>query len=303
MAIDLVCLGNVTIDDTVMPDGLTKMACFGGDTIYGALSAALWNENVRVVAPIGEDFPPEHLKKLGDLGWDLAGLPVRPLPTSRSWVIYEYNGDRTWVARSDPDNFFELSPKPEDLPEAYLESKAFLILAMDLKSQEILAKYLHDLGALVCLDTQEDNIVGNQDRVFSMLPNVNIFMPSQTEVHRLLGHDDYKRAAKEFAEYGPEVVVIKMGEQGSLIYQSTIGNFIKVPSFKTKAVDTTGAGDSYCGGFMGMYINNQNLLHAGLAGAVSASFAVEKFGNNRLIEVTQDEANQRFEELLAQTEE
>jgi sugar/nucleoside kinase (ribokinase family) len=299
MAIDLVCLGNVTIDDIVLPDGTTRMACFGGDTIYGSLSASFWTDNVRLVTPIGNDFPDDHMDRLNKLDWDLSGMSLRQLPTARNWIVYEYDGRRTWIMRSNPDDFYELSPKPSDIPSEYLRAKAFLILAMDLTSQETLAPYLKSLGAIVCLDPQEDNILDNQDRVFSMLSSVDIFMPSQEEVHRLLGHKDYERAAREFIQYGPKIVGVKMGAQGAIIYDNENDKFLNIPVYKTNVKDTTGAGDSFCGGFMAMFMKSGDLYKSGLAGAVSASFAIEDFGNNRLFNVNRDEAKRRFEELIS----
>lgn len=299
MPIDLVSLGNVTIDDTVLPDGTTRMACFGGDTIYASLSASFWNDNIKLVAPIGSDFPDAHMSKLREMGWDLSGMPVRPLPTMRNWVVYEYDGRRTWITRSDPNNFYELSPKPPDIPSAFLGTKSFLLLAMDLTAQEILAPFLNSLGSVVCLDPQEDNIVNNQDRVYKILSSVDIFLPSQEEVHRLLNHNQYERAVREFARLGPKIVGIKMGEQGAMIFDREKDQIFKIPAYKTVVQDTTGAGDSFCGGFMAMYMKTGDIYKSGLAGAVSASFAIEDFGTERLFKVERKEAQQRLEQLLA----
>jgi len=225
-------------------------------------------------------------------------MPERDVPTTWQWIIYEYDMTRTWIPRSDPSNFFELSPKPEDIPVDYLKSKAFLVLAMDLKSQEILAPFLQAQGGIVALDPQEDNVVGNQERVYKILESVDIFLPSQAEVHRLQGHDDYERAAKEFAQYGPEIVGIKLGENGALVYERSLDKFYKIPAFRTEVVDTTGAGDSFSGGFMAMYMKTKNLFKSGVAGAVSASYAIEDFGNERLFHTTRKDAQERFDELV-----
>ena len=226
-------------------------------------------------------------------------MPLRSLPTIRNWIVYEYDGRRTWITRSNPDDFFELSPRPVDIPSAYLAAKSFLVLAMDLAAQETLAPFLKSLGSVVCLDPQEDNILGNQERVFKILSSVDIFLPSQEEVHRLLGHRDYERAAREFVQYGPKIVGVKMDEQGSLIFDSERDQFWKIPIYRTCVQDTTGAGDSFCGGFMAMYMKSGDLYKSGLAGAVSASFAVEAYGTAKLFDVKREEAEQRLEELLS----
>lgn len=297
MNLDLVCLGNITIDDVVLPDGVTRMACSGGDTIYAALAASYWNERVQFVAPVGNDFPKENIEALKNRGWSTQGIPERPLPTTRSWVVYEHDGRRTWIPRSDPTDFYTLSPVPADIPAEFLNAKAYLILAMDLKAQAELAPYLKSLRALVALDPQEDNIVGNQDIVFEMLKSVDIFLPSQEEVHRLLGHRDYERACREFSQYGSKIVVVKLAHEGSLIYDSSRQHYWQIPVYPTHVVDTTGAGDSFSGGFMAMYVRSGDLQASGLAGAVSASYAIEDFGNTHMLEVTPAMAEKRLNEL------
>ena len=297
MDLDLVCLGNITIDDVVMPDGVTRMACSGGDTIYAALAASYWNDRVQFVAPIGSDFPKENIEAFTRSGWCTDGMPERPLPTIRSWVVYENDGRRTWIPRSDPTDFYSLSPVPGDIPDTFLKAKSYLILAMDLQAQVELAPFLRSLNAIVALDPQEDNIVGKKDIVFEMLKSIDIFLPSQEEVHRLLGHRDYERAAREFSEHGSQIVVIKLGGDGSLIYDKGQQRYWHIPVYPTTVVDTTGAGDSFSGGFMANYVQSRDLQKSGLAGAVSASFAIEDFGNTHMLEVTPDMAERRFSEL------
>ncbi len=297
MTYDLICLGNLTIDDIVLPDGETRMACFGGDAVYAALAGSIWSQNVQFVAPLGTDFPPEHLEKFSQVGWEIAGMPRRNVPSIRNWIVYETNGDRTWIPRHDAANFYELSPLPQDIPQQFLDARAFMILAMELEAQEKLAPFLKSRGSLVALDPQEDYIAGNHKRIFDLISHVDIFLPSQVEVLRLLGHTEYERAAREFASHGCRIVVIKLGAAGSLIYDARSDQFISIPIYPVKVVDTTGAGDAFCGGFMTTYAKSGDLLSAGLAGAVSASFAIEDFGLTHLFDIKPDEVRLRFERL------
>lgn len=275
-----------------MPD------CFGGDAVYSVLASRLWSKNVKFVAPIGNDFPKHLLNKLHDSGLDLEGMPIRNLPVIRNTVEYKKNGGRHWTLHTDPKNFFPLSPSPEDIPKHFLLSRAFLILAMDLMAQEKLAPFLKSLGRLVALDPQEDYIPGNEQRLLNLLRYVDIFLPSQDEIQLLLKHSDYFRAAKELANLGPKIIVIKLGVNGSLIFDSENDHFIKIPIFPTNAIDTTGAGDSYCGGFMTEYPNENDLVKAGIAGAVSASFAIEGFGLSHMFNIKPETAQKRFDKLL-----
>ncbi len=295
---DLICLGNLTIDDVILPDQSRKLGCFGGDTIYSALGAACWTEHVGFVAPLGIDFPAEHVELLRRSGWDLRGLPQRPLPSIRNWVIYQDDNSRRWVLESNADDFLELSPKLQDIPKDYLQSSAFTLLAMDLAAQEALASQLSRLG-LVGIDPQEDYIRGNEERILAMLQFAHVFLPSHEEVFRLLGHRDYPRACRELAAYNVKIVVIKMGSEGSLIYDQVNDHFWEIPAVKTQVIDATGAGDAYCGGFMAMYVKSADLLLAGLAGAVSASYAIEGFGLQHMFTIDKRQAHSRLENLKA----
>ena len=181
MPYDLVCLGNLSIDDVVLPDRTTRLNCFGGDTIYAALGARWWSDAVRFVAPVGADFPQENLDYLYHSGIETRGLPRRTIPGTHYRVIYADNYQRTWITLNAEKDFGALSPTIADIPDDYLKAHAFLILAMDLAAQEALAPVLRVQG-MVALDPQEEYIPGNETRVMSMLKNVDIFLPSQEEV-------------------------------------------------------------------------------------------------------------------------
>jgi ribokinase len=296
MSFDLICLGNLSIDDVVLPDLTTRLNCFGGDTIYAALGARWWSESVRFVAPVGIDYPDKNLAYLNRHGMETRGLSKRSLPGVHYRVTYTSSTQRTWVMLSEDGDFGALSPTVADIPPDYLDSHAFLVLAMDLAAQESLAPALHKHGTLA-LDPQEEYIPGNEKRIMAMLKDVDIFLPSQEEIGLLLGHRDYEKACREFAMFGPKVVVAKLGPEGSLIFDAQLDRFYQIPIYPTKTVDTTGAGDTYCGGFMAMYVRSDNLVRAGLAGAVSASFAVEGFGLNHMFGIQPAESQARLQQL------
>lgn len=300
MTLDLVCLGNLSIDDVVHPDGKTQMATFGGDAIYASLGAALWSPKVKCVAPIGNDFPARHIEDMRKAGFDTRGIPTRNVPNIHYWVVYEYDGRRTWIFRNDINNFYLLAPTFEDIPNEYHDSKAFMLLGMDLVSQEQLVDQLKELGGLIAVDSQEDYITGNQKRIYKMLENVDIFLPSQVELEGIVGHADHPKAARQLAECGPKIIVIKVGGEGSIIYDRDQDRFWKIPIYPTQIQDTTGAGDAYCGGFMASYVQDGDLVKAGLAGAVSASFTIEGFGLNHMFKVKPQAAGQRLNELVQQ---
>lgn len=292
-------LGNVTIDDVIMYDGTVKMGCLGGDVIYATAAARLFIDDVRMIAPIGNDYPEQNIALLNKFGMNTSGFAVRNIPTHRNWVIYEKDGRRFWINRTDGNNFYQLSPLYADIPDDSQNASAYLILAMDLLAQADLISGLRKQDRFIVLDPQEDYILGNEDQLMKLIRMVDIFMPSEIEVYRLLGHKDYDRAVVEFQNAGCKRTVIKLGSEGCFIYDSLKKIKDSIPCYKTKAVDTTGAGDSFCGGFVSQFINTQDMKKSAVAGTIAASFAVEDFGAQGLMRTTREQAANRMREFCA----
>jgi sugar/nucleoside kinase (ribokinase family) len=297
----LVCFGNFTIDDVVLADGQKRDGCTGGDALYATLAARAFESASELVAPIGNDMPPEILARLEDLGWSLVGMPKRDVPNLHNRVDYKADGSREWTLYSDPDHFDVLSPFARDIPPAFLGADRFLVLAMALPAQESLIEHLHGKsGVLVALDPQEDYIFGNERRLEAMIAKTDIFMPSEEEVVRLIGLRDWPKAARQFAELGPRLVIIKRGANGAYLYDKERDESFEIPVFAGgKVVDTTGAGDSFCGAFMAM-MANEAPEYAALAGAVAASVTVSGYGVDPLLETPSSVIAQRYERWRSQ---
>ncbi len=285
----LVCLGNLTIDDIVLPDGSERTGCTGGDALYATLAARPFADT-DMIAPLGCDLSPELLARLRDIGIRLDRQPKRTIPSLRNRVEYFRDGSRRWTPYFSESEFDLLSPFPEDLPADLLDARAYLVLAMTLSAQERMVRYLRqNTSALIALDPQEDYIQGNEDRLRQLIASVDVFMPSEAEVVQLSGSRDWSAAARTMADLGPEIVVIKLGEDGALIYDRPNDREVRVPAYVgSEVVDTTGAGDSFCGAFVARLLKNSGepemLMAAGRAASVAASFAVSQFGADALIE-------------------
>ena len=292
----LVCLGNLTLDDVVLPDNRIVPGCIGGDALYAALAARLYDPSAEMVAPVGQDFPAAVLARIDQAGLSRVGLTCRPQNTLHNRIDYRSDGGRSWTTYFTEAEFHALSPVPNDIPPSYREAKAFMILAMTLAAQEALVADLKRTStALVALDPQEDYISGNEDALRRLIGAVDIFMPSADEVRQLLGHTDWIAAAKTFAGWGPSIVVIKLAAEGCLIYGRDDDRAIRIPSLATDVRDTTGAGDCFCGAFVAALIDDRaDLRSAGRAGTVAASFAIEDFGVERLIGLPPELAAQRL---------
>lgn len=293
----LVCLGNFTIDDVVLPDSTEKPGCMGGDALYATLAARPWESSCELVAPVGNDFPPEIAQRMRSAGLSDAGMLQRSLPTLHNRVEYFADGTRRWTLYATEDDFDELSPRPHDIPESYRDAGAFMVLAMTLAAQQDLVADLRaNTQAIIALDPQEDYIKGNEAALRALVSRTDIFMPSAEEVQRLLGTSDWSFAARSFAALGPQVVVIKLGAEGSLVYDRRRDAQFSIPAFPVaNVIDTTGAGDSFCGGFMACYLGDPSRPEdAARAGAVAASFAVEGYGVDPLFVVSAEKMRERL---------
>lgn len=296
----LVVAGNLTIDDTVLPDGRTAMGAIGGDVLYTGLGAALWGDPVGLLSRVGEDFPREHLERVRGAGLDTEGLIPYSGPSIRYWAIYEWDGRRHFLYRNAEDRLEALSPEPEDLPARYATGmRALHVAALPFGQVErlILAAMRLPGPPAISLDTHEDFVAGYQDRLAALLPALAAFLPSREEVALWFGNDDPERRIGELLALGSGAVVIKMGAEGALVQQQGETRPAHVPAVPVAALDTTGAGDAFCGGFAAHLAAGATPVEAALAAAVAASFAVEQYGIEGLLGVSPRDRDERLAAL------
>lgn len=293
----LVCYGNLTIDDVVLPDGGERPGCIGGDALYATLAARAFLPETAMIAPVGNDLPPETARRMEACGLSPRDLPSRDLPTLHNRVEYRQDATRQWTLFASQSDFEQLSPVPGDIPQAYRRADAHMILAMALSAQEKLVDHLkRETSSIVALDPQEDYIAGNEDCLRRMIAKLDIFMPSEEEVVRLFGTRDVRKAAREITGLGPWLAVIKLGAEGCFVYDRRRDAEFRLPAYRAaEVVDTTGAGDSFCGGFMASLLRTPDAIEAAArAGAVAASIAVEGYGAERLLDAAPAELETRL---------
>ncbi len=281
----LVCLGNLSLDDIVQPDGTKQPGRAGGDALYGVLAARLVLPQTAMLAPVGRDLPAEMEALLASYGLSSEAMPRRDRPGLRNRIVYQSHDSRVVTLLSQAADFEVLSPHADDMPARYWAAEAFMILAMTLDAQRDLVEGCRThTRALVALDPQEEYVDGNVAAILDLVARVDVFMPSLDEVRRLLGHAEAARAARQLAARGPGIVVIKMGAEGSLIHQAATGRDIVMPAYPVRPLDTTGAGDAYCSAFMAALVTTPgDLAGAAEAAAVAASYAVGGHGIDGLV--------------------
>jgi sugar/nucleoside kinase (ribokinase family) len=277
---DVVVIGQLSIDDVILPDGRTAMALCGGDATYAALGAALWTSLVGVVAPAGRDFPPDHLEAMVAWGLDLDGIQRRSGPAIRYRVTYEADGTRMWLLRSAASSFRDTAPGIDDVPASFRRARAFHLAAMPFSQVELLIPAIRTWmpDAIITLDTHEDEIAGFQDRFRAILPMVSVFLPSREEVASWFGRDDPQWAIGELALLGQRGTIIKMGAEGSLVHDPLTDRMWQVGTASGGVTDVTGAGDAFCGGVIAGLAADDTPADAARRGAAAASLAIAGFG-------------------------
>ncbi len=296
----VVVIGDLTIDDVVHPDGTTEMATVGGDVLYAALGAHLWEPCVGMVTRCGEDFPRRSLEPLSSLGIALDGVVNIKGPTVRNWIIYEDDGRRHWAYRTPPERSVQVAVRPEDIPATWLDARPALVVhvaAMPIAAAETIVEAVRRAApsARITLDTHEDYVRGYQDRLLRLARQVDAFLPSREELADLVGFDDPPVAVRQLAtEHAIRQVVAKLGREGVLVWDSSKHGPVPVPSETARVLDVTGAGDAFCGGFAAGLAAGLDVRTAARQGCVSAAFAIETSGSLALAAVTPGAAKARL---------
>lgn len=277
----LVCVGNLTVDEAVAPDG-TRTTSAGGDALYAALAARLTGADARVLAPLGTDATAELRQSLALSGTEPRLLPRRELPTVRNVVSYAADGSRCWTLVTGEQHFEAMSVQPADVSDELLGAAGFLLSAMGLRAQLRLASWLRPrTGATIYFDPQEDYVDGHEDELLDAVARCDVFLPSEVEAVTLAHTTDLEAAATRFLALGPRVVVVKRAERGCLL--ATADGVRPVPTAHVDAVDSTGAGDSFCGGFAAAHLAGADPDEAARAGAAAARIAVSGYGLDALV--------------------
>jgi sugar/nucleoside kinase (ribokinase family) len=296
----IMVVGSVAFD-TIKSKYGERHKILGGAATYFALAASHFTQ-VRVVAVVGDDFTPELESVLTSRGVDVRGIEHAPGKTFHWGGEYGDNLNEAQTKFTDLNVFANFQPR---IPAEYQDSD-YLFLA---NIQPTLQKQVRDSMPNVKLvggDTMNYWINNTRPELMETLKDVDILLINDTEAKMLTEDSSVPRAANKVLEMGPRALVIKHGEYGATIFfrDGSYGTGVKAfraPSLPIEEVfDPTGAGDSFGGGFMGYLasqkqITREVLKHAMFYGGVMGSFAVERFGPERLQNLTRQEIDERFD--------
>lgn len=294
--INYMMIGGITLDDTVIHNGRTVFDAPGGNTLYSALGAQLWTEGVGIVGCIGPDYPQAYLKVLENGGLDIRGIQQVEGPSQHLWLLYEEDGSRQFLLHKNASGMdSEIDPTTQQIPADYLNVKVAHLSAMGFQAQHAIASYLTSKNVDYSYDITQASLKIEGEQYSGNFATVNskLLLPSIEEVELIYGKQPLLPLLEKISETGPKVIAVKMGSQGSIVFDAHANRAYHIPIFPVNVVDPSGAGDAYCGGFIAGFYETGSILEAGIYGTASASFAIQDFGALHLLKVSKDEITKR----------
>ena len=296
MTVDYIAFSNLIIDDIVFPDGRSSMNVTGGSGLHALVGMRVWSDNIGYAASIGANLDQKHLDGLTRFGVDVEGLVLRDnYPTARAWQIFEEDDTRIEIFRTDPEDFDRQKVTEADLPDSYRNAKGFHIQWGAVNETEELVRTLKSKNPDVnlVLEASPDDTQEGKATFKRLLPQVTLFAPDREEASLITGKSEPEELCDELIAWGAPMVAIRMGSRGSMVKTKDGDGWI-LPAVPTNIVDVTGAGNSYCGGFVTGLGDGLPPLDAALRAVVSASFALEQLGLPAWTERPAAEAERRI---------
>lgn len=295
----ILVVGSIAFDSIETHHG-KRERCLGGAATYFSLAASYFAP-IRVIGVVGDDFAPEHEAVFTSHGIDIQGLE-RSAGKSFHWTgSYLKSLSEPETLKTELNVFERFAPK---IPAAYLDSEFLFLANIDPVLQNHVRLQMPSVR-MVCGDTMNYWITGHAANLAKVLEGLDALLINDGEA-RLLGKNrNLLCAAREILSMGPKNLIVKHGEYGATVFFGRPQRNGRMVPFHAPAlplddvVDPTGAGDSFAGGFFGYLasqpeVNARSLKQAMFYGGVMGSFAVERFGTERLQSLTREEIDDRF---------
>lgn len=294
----LLTIGTVAFDALETPYGKTDKI-IGGSCTYIALSAAFFQPKVNVVAVVGDDFPQAYMDMLESKGINLDGLQIKEGEKSFFWAgKYHNNMNSRDTLVTDLNVLADFKPV---IPASYQDCSYLMLGNLTPQVQIEAIEGLSKRPKLVVMDTMNFWMDVAMDDLKRVLTMVDVLCINDEEARQLSEQYSLRTAAKLIMAMGPKTLIIKKGEHGALLFQGS--KMFYCPALPLEEVfDPTGAGDTFVGGFIGYLaktddISFENMRKAIVYGSAMASFCVEKFGTERLLEITEQDLAGRVNEF------
>jgi len=292
---DLLIVGTVAFDAIETPFSQTDKI-LGGAATYIGLAASHFPLRSGIVSVVGSDFPQEYIDLLKDRNIDLKGLEIVEDGKTFFWSGRYHNDMNTRDTLDTQLNVLaDFQPR---VPKKFRDVKVVMLGNLHPAVQLSVLEQI-DNTELVVLDTMNFWIESTPDLLHKVISKVDVITINDEEARELTGEYSLVKASRKIADMGPDYVVIKKGEHGALLFYEDEMFF--APALPLEEVfDPTGAGDTFAGGFTGYLASKDNysfeaMKNAVIYGANLASFSVEKFGTERMIDLKEADIKNRLE--------
>jgi sugar/nucleoside kinase (ribokinase family) len=295
----LITVGTMAFDAIETPFGKVDKIV-GGSATYVAYAAANFIKPIQQISIVGYDFPQEEMDELTKRGVELNGVEMVKDKKSFFWSgKYHLDMNTRDTLITDLNVLEDFNPI---VPESYQGAEFLMLGNLMPKLQMSVIDQLTKRPKLIVMDTMNFWMDIALDDLKAVLKKVDVLMVNDAEARQLSGEFSLVKAAKKILEMGPSFLIIKKGEHGALLFHENHVFF--APALPLEEVfDPTGAGDTFAGGFIGYLaktkdISFENMKTAIIVGSAMASFCVEKFGPERMKEITKADIDARIGEFV-----
>ena len=300
----LVIVGTVAFDAIETPFGKTDKILGGAATFIGLAASQFNNVDSSIVSVVGGDFPQAYLDLLSDKKIDVSGVEIVKDGKTFFWSgLYHNDMNSRDTLATELNVLADFNPV---VPKNYRDSKVVMLGNLHPIVQLSVIDQMTTKPDLIVLDTMNFWMDNALDDLLKVIKKIDVITINDEEARQLTGEYSLVVAARKIHEMGPKYVVIKKGEHGALLFHDD--NIFYAPALPLEEVfDPTGAGDTFAGGFAGYLADTndfsfENMKNAVIYGSTLASFCVEKFGTERMVDLKSEEVFKRLHQFKSLTQ-